>query len=76
MSAFTLMEMLAVVTVIVVLAALLIPVLSMVKNASVRISCANNIRSISLASLAYAQGEVKVSALHESVCMGGSLPND
>lgn len=54
-SAFTLVEMLIVVAIVALLAALLFPVFSRVKEAGRRTTCASNLKQISLALSQYAQ---------------------
>lgn len=53
-SGFTLVEMLVVIAVIAILAALLFPVLSAAKNRAGRATCSNNLRQISLGVRMYA----------------------
>src|SRR5262249_42915679 len=51
---FTLVELLVVIVVICILAALLLPVLSAAKERAIRVKCLSNVKQITTASLSYA----------------------
>lgn len=51
--AFTLMELLVVITIIAILASMLLPIIKRVKEAALHANCANNIRQVLLAGVAY-----------------------
>jgi prepilin-type N-terminal cleavage/methylation domain-containing protein/prepilin-type processing-associated H-X9-DG protein len=53
--AFTLIELLVVIAVISILSSILIPVLSNVRESSLAIECANDLRQMQIANMAYAQ---------------------
>ena len=51
---FTIVELLVVITVILLLAALVLPALSRSRRTAIRMLCLNNLHQVSLASIAYA----------------------
>jgi prepilin-type N-terminal cleavage/methylation domain-containing protein/prepilin-type processing-associated H-X9-DG protein len=53
-SAFTLMELLIVITIILILVAMLTPVISMVRAQALRTACMSNLRQVSMVHIAYA----------------------
>jgi prepilin-type processing-associated H-X9-DG protein len=51
--AFTLVELLVVISIVILLAAMLLPAIRLVKDASLRASCSSNMRSLACATIAY-----------------------
>lgn len=69
--AFTLIEMLVVVAIIAVLAAMLMPAISMVQRQAANVSCINNLRNITIAQLGYAQDHDGLTApAHQDNALG------
>jgi type II secretory pathway pseudopilin PulG len=76
-AAFTRLELLAVITVIVILAALLFPAFSRVKAAGQSIACVNNLRQLHLAWMLYSEDHADTLPPNEDTFTGGawrSLP--
>jgi prepilin-type N-terminal cleavage/methylation domain-containing protein len=72
---FTLIELLVVMGIVTVLVAVLLPSLNLARGRSNRAKCANNLRQIALAALAYANKEVRTGAFPRTYydTAGGSL---
>jgi len=70
--AFTLVEMLVVIAVIAILAALLLPVISRSKLSAQRVSCLNNVRQLSLGSFMYASENKRHAGIETSAFPGGN----
>src|SRR6266513_4458959 len=72
-SAFTLLELLVVISIIVVLAALLLPALAKTKAKANRIACLNNLKQIGAASHLFANEHGDKFPVEVSTNQGGSL---
>jgi prepilin-type N-terminal cleavage/methylation domain-containing protein len=72
LAGFSLIELLVVMGIVTVLVAVLLPSLNLARARSDRAQCANNLRQIALAALAYANKEVRTGAFPRTYYMAGS----
>src|SRR5262249_19547465 len=72
-AAFTLLELLVVISIIVILAALLLPALAKTKAKANRIACLNNLKQVGAASHLFAHDHGDKFAMEVSTNQGGSL---
>ena len=75
-SAFTLMELLVVITIIAVLAAMLLTTINMVRNHAFSARCANNLRQLGVALLAYEVDTGRIPyAINDYIAHASDYPN-